>query len=149
MTIQQFRHRGDPILKLVAVEVTDFGPALQQICQDMIDTAAKGVPGLKALGLAAPQIGVSQRIILVGRDIYVNPVICDRDGVSVMVESCFSEPGISRKIRRSKRIKVKYKYRDGVSKTIKAQATTAHIFQHEIDHLDGILMSERAAMEWA
>ena len=149
MTVQQFRLRGNPVLELVAAEVTGFGPELQQVIEDMYDTAANGSPGLRALGLAAPQIGVSQRIILVGHDIYVNPVIIKRDGVSVMEEMCFSEPGVKVKIRRSKRITIKYQNREGISWKIKAQATTAHIFQHEIDHLDGVLMSVRASMELA
>jgi peptide deformylase len=146
VTVQQFRLRGNPVLELVAAEVTDFGSGLQQVIEDMYDTAANGSPGLRALGLAAPQIGVSLRVILVGRDVYVNPVIVDRAGVSVMEEMCFSEPKVKCRIRRAKRIKVKYQDVEGNHKTIKAQATTAHIFQHEIDHLDGVLMSVRAVM---
>lgn len=146
MSVVPFRIKGDPILEAVAEAVTDFGitSPIHGIAQDLVDTAANGSPGLKALGLAAPQIGYGVRMILVGHDVFVNPVVAKSEGVSVMEERCFSEPGKKFKIRRAKRVVVEYQDLAGATKRIKAQGGTAHVFLHEIDHLDGILMSKRA-----
>lgn len=141
MTIQAIRVEGDPVLRLVCEPITDFSVA-PALAQDLYDTAKAEHGGLRALGLAANQIGVSMRAILVGSNVYFNPEIIQKDGYSVMEEMCFSQPGRKMKKTRSKRVVVRYQTETGESKTCKAINMLAHVFQHEIDHLDGILMTD-------
>jgi len=102
----------------------------------------------KGIGLAAPQIGESKRIIVImtekGPEAFVNPKIIDKSQeTEIMEEGCLSFPGLFFKIKRAKDIKIKATNINGNTVEISADGMLARIFQHEIDHLDGILFVDR------
>lgn len=144
MALLKIRHYPDPVLKKVAAPVTEFDDSLRQLASDMAETmyAAPGV------GLAAPQVGVSQRLTVIdcsARDedaqllIMINPEIIDREGESCEEEGCLSVPEYYAKVDRSMRVKVRFQDLDAQTRVIEANGLTAIACQHEIDHLDGIL----------
>jgi peptide deformylase len=137
--------------------VSDFGPDLQALVDDMVETMRQA-PGV---GLAAPQVGESSRLIVVeyGEDendeippkLYVmaNPEITHPSQETVLgTEGCLSVPGIQGDVERLEAITVKGLNRHGRPMTVKAKGWLARIFQHEIDHLDGILFVDRAEKLW-
>lgn len=136
---------GDPVLETPAAPVTDFGtPELRQLIEDMFETmyANKGV------GLAAPQIGISQRLAVVdasaGEDpamkrVLINPEITVREGRMVDEEGCLSIPGFRENVARAAVVVVRGKDVEGNDVEFTAEELTSRAFQHEIDHLDGIL----------
>jgi len=134
----------DPELKKKSVPVTIINDKTRELLQDMAETmyAAPGV------GLAAPQIGVHQRIMVIdvsAKDdmpeliVAINPVIVYADGESYEEEGCLSVPKYAANVRRHARVVVKAINLDGEEITYKAEGLLAIAFQHEIDHLDGIL----------
>jgi len=145
------------ILKRKARKVTDFGPVLQALADDMVDTM-RVAPGV---GLAAPQVGESVRLIVVeyGDEeddevppkLYVmtNPEITRTSEETLLgAEGCLSIPGVQGDVERFAAITVKGLNRHGRPMTVKAKGWLARIFQHEIDHLDGILFVDRAKKLW-
>ena len=129
-------------------EVSVFDEKLSALARDMVDTmyAAPGV------GLAAPQVAVSQRLIVVdcaGNDeepqliIAVNPVIVARAGECCEEEGCLSVPGYNASVKRSAWVQVKYQDLHGALVECEAEGLLAVCFQHEIDHLDGKLFVDR------
>ncbi len=142
--IRTILHFPDPELKKKSTPVTVINDATRALVQDMAETmyAAPGV------GLAAPQIGVHQRIVVIDvspKDeqpdliVAINPVIIHADGESYEEEGCLSVPKYSANVRRHARVVVKALDLDGNEITYKADDLLAIAFQHEIDHLDGIL----------
>ncbi len=147
----------DPVLRRKARKVTSFDADLQTLIDDMIETLRQA-PGV---GLAAPQIDVSSRVIIVeyGDEededapvkLYavVNPEITRFSQEKVMgTEGCLSIPGFQGDVERSESITVKGFNRHGQPMRIKASGWLARIFQHEIDHLDGVLFTDRAERVW-
>lgn len=136
----------DPVLREVAKEVTKFNPNLKKLLKDMAATMydAEGV------GLAAPQIGISKRVIVVdvgdenGLVEMVNPVIVEQEGEQLGPEGCLSIPNLNGEVRRADRIVVKGQNGDGEPITVNATGYFARAFQHEIDHLNGILFTDLA-----
>lgn len=132
---------GDPILREKAVEVKRFNENLHQLLDDMAETlyAADGV------GLAAPQIGISKQVVVVdigdehGLIELINPKIIVSEGVEEDVEGCLSVPGKSGIVKRAKKVTVAAQDRNGKPFTIKGEDLLARAFQHEIDHLRGVL----------
>lgn len=132
---------GDPILREKAVEVRRFNENLHQLLDDMAETlyAADGV------GLAAPQIGISKQVVVVdigdehGLIELINPKITAAEGVEEDIEGCLSVPGKSGVVKRAKKVTVEAQDRNGKPFTIKGEDLLARAFQHEIDHLKGIL----------
>ena len=133
----------DPVLKKKAAPVTDFGPAMQKLFDDMIATmhASAGV------GLAAPQIGISQQIFIVcptmrhGEEhVMANAVIEKKSGTAVAAEGCLSLPGISGEIVRSTKLRLTFQNHLGKKHTIEVEDFFARVIQHEMDHLNGILL---------
>ncbi len=145
------------ILRRKARKVTDFGPDLQALADDMVDTM-RVAPGV---GLAAPQVGESLRLIVVeyGDDedeevpprLYVmaNPEITRTSEETLPgAEGCLSIPGVQGEVDRFAAITVKGMNRHGRPMTVKAKGWMARIFQHEIDHLEGVLFTDRASRVW-
>ena len=139
----KIRTYPDPVLKKKAVPATDFGPATQKLFDDMIETmhTADGV------GLAAPQIGISQQIFIAcptmrrGEEhVMVNAVIEKKSGSKVASEGCLSLPGISGEIVRATQLRLSFQDRAGRKHTIELEDFFARVIQHEMDHLAGKLL---------
>ena len=142
------------VLLQTAARVRDFGPSLHQLLDDMLETMRKA-PGV---GLAAPQIGIGQRIAVIEypededdpehtQRVYeiINPEIIKKKGTDIGQEGCLSMPGLAADVERATQIVVKAQDRNGKEIRIKAYDWLARIFQHEIDHLHGVLMTDKAA----
>jgi peptide deformylase len=138
--------------------VTDFGPELQALIDDMVETMRQA-PGV---GLAAPQVNAPIRLIVVEfgseedeeapKKLYtvLNPEIKDPSAETVLgTEGCLSVPGIVGEVERVEALTVKGLSRRGQPITIKAKGWLARIFQHEIDHLDGVIFVDRATRVWS
>jgi peptide deformylase len=139
---------GDRLLHGQAANVVTFDDDLQRLIDDMIETmyAAPGV------GLAATQIGVPLRLVVVdlsvGRDpkgliVMVNPEFVSRDGMQLEEEGCLSVPGFNATVLRPARATVRGLDRHGNEQTVEGTALLARAFQHEMDHLDGLLFVDR------
>lgn len=144
MAIYQIVKNGDEVLRLKAKEVREVNDNIRKLLTNMTDTMydANGV------GLAAPQIGISKRVIVVDADgellELVNPVIIETEGCEVDQEGCLSVPGFCGEVERAVRVKVKALNRDGNVLEIDKEGFAARALQHEIDHLDGILYIDKA-----
>jgi peptide deformylase len=151
----------NPVLRRKAHKVTVFDKELQELIDDMIETM-RNAPGV---GLAAPQVGESIRLIVVeygeekeekeGKEqpkklfAVVNPEIITASEEKVIgVEACLSIPGLAGEVERHQQIVVKGLNRFGKPARIKLEGWFARIFQHEIDHLDGVLFTDRADKVW-
>ncbi len=134
---------GDGILREKALPVKSITKHILKLLDDLAETmyAAKGV------GLAAPQIGVAKRVIVVdvGEGLWelINPEVVSRSGESVEVEGCLSIPGVAGEVRRAARVVVRGWNRKGETVTVAAEKLGARALQHEIDHLDGILFVDK------
>jgi peptide deformylase len=161
MTLRKIVTLPDPVLKRKAHTVTNFDKNLQVLLDDMVETM-RDAPGV---GLAAPQIGLSERIIVIEyyeREVdeeveeapkkvwaVVNPEITKASEEKLMgVEGCLSIPGLIGEVERHAEVHVKGLNRHGKPMKVKAKGWLARIFQHEIDHLNGILFTERATQIW-
>lgn len=138
----------DPELKKKSAPVAIINDSLRQLVRDMAETMY-AAPGI---GLAAPQIGVHQRVIVIdiaGGDeppeliAAINPVIVHAEGETFEEEGCLSVPKYAANVRRHAKIVVKGLNPDGEEMTWKADGLLAIAFQHEIDHLDGILFIDQ------
>jgi peptide deformylase len=138
----------DPILQRPTEKVTEFDEELRTLAADMFESMYSAI----GIGLAAPQIGVGKRITVIDLSnqknpkeklVLVNPEILHREGKQVEEEGCLSLPDIRDKVSRAAKVKVRAQNLEG--KTIELEGTEllARAFQHEIDHLDGILFPWR------
>jgi peptide deformylase len=145
MAILDIRKAGDPVLKQKAAPVEKVTKKIKELIESMAETmyAADGV------GLAAPQIGVSQRIIVIdvgdGLIGLVNPVIVEQEGLECAAEGCLSIPGVFGDVERASRVTVEALDRNGKPVRIIADRLLARALQHEIDHLEGVLFIERSS----
>ncbi len=146
MALLKVRTYPDPILKKKAEPLDTFGPTEQKLFDDMIETmyVEDGV------GIAAPQIGVSKRIFIAcptmkrGEEfVVVNPEILEAKGHEVGAEGCLSLPGVSGDIPRAKKVRFRFHDRAGKVQEMEVKDLFARIIQHELDHLDGILLIDR------
>ncbi len=158
MAIREIITIPNPILRRKAHKVTDFDKDFQTLVADMIDTLHEA-PGV---GLAAPQIAISSRLIVVEYNIdeddeespkklYVlaNPEIIEASDEMVSgIEGCLSVTGLVGEVERHLNVTVKGQNRLGKPVKIKASGWLARIFQHEIDHLDGIVFTDRTDKVW-
>jgi peptide deformylase len=133
----------DPILHKVAEPVTEFDMELWNLCKSMHQTMVAN----DGIGLAAPQVGISKRIIVVGFSrlelAYINPQIVDASGKKISTEGCLSFPGLFLSVQRATSVVVKFQDVEGVWKELEANGMHAVVLQHEIDHLNGIVFTER------
>jgi peptide deformylase len=134
---------GDPVLRQRTSDLTEIDAALKQLADDMLETmyAAPGV------GLAAPQIGIQKRIFVCdageGPAVIINPRITESAGEWTFEEGCLSVPGLSWPIVRPREILLEGLDLDGNALAIEAEEYLARVYQHEVDHLDGVLLIER------
>lgn len=145
MAVYQIVEEGDEVLRLKAKKVEKITPNIEKLLDNLRDTLADSETGV---GLAAPQIGISKRAIVINydEDYYevVNPEIISQEGQDTDTEGCLSLPGIIGEVTRAEKVTVKGLNRQGEEITIKAEGYLARIFQHEIDHLEGVLFVDRA-----
>ena len=139
---------GADVLHQPAAPVEPVSPEIQALIDDMIQTMYTA-PGV---GLAAPQVGVGVRIfvcdISVGRSAgellaFINPSFVERDGMQLEEEGCLSAPGFNATVARPSRAVLKGLDRNGEEQTVEATGLLARCFQHEMDHLDGMLFIDR------
>jgi peptide deformylase len=139
---------GEPPLHDRAAEVAELTDTIQHLIDDMIDTMY-GAPGI---GLAAPQVGVSLRIFVVDLSlghkaedlmVFVNPSLVERDGTQYEEEGCLSLPGFNATVARPARAVVSGMDRTGRIRTVEGTDLLARAFQHEMDHLDGVVFPDR------
>ncbi len=145
MAVVKVRKYGDPVLRRRARPVEAVTPEIRTMIADMVDTMYDEV----GLGLAAPQIGVSLRLMVVGDEegrgarALVNPVITEQGGEITAEEGCLSIPGIFAPVKRAEWVKLEAHDPDGRPVTLSARGFRARVFQHEMDHLDGVLFIDR------
>ncbi len=150
----------DPVLRRKARKVTAIDKDLQTLIDDMVETM-RDAPGV---GLAAPQVGISTRLVVVeygeededGEEIspkklyvLINPeIVAASEEMVTGIEACLSIPGLVGEVERHEAIMVKALNRFGKPTKIKAEGWLARIFQHEMDHLDGVVYPDRATRVW-
>lgn len=159
MALKEIVTVPDMMLRRKAHKITEFDQSLQTLIDDMVETMREA-PGV---GLAAPQVGVSQRLVVIEYAMndsededapkklftLVNPeIIKMSEETEEGVEACLSIPGLVGEVERSAQILVRAQNRHGQVVKIKARGWLARIFQHEIDHLDGVLFTDRATKVW-
>jgi peptide deformylase len=138
----------DPVLAKPGAPVTVFDAKLRTLVDEMFESmyAAQGI------GLAAPQISISQRLTVIDcsfkknpeeKIVLINPEIIERDGKQIEEEGCLSLPDIREKVQRAAWVKVKAQNVDGEWFEVEGEELLARAMQHEIDHLDGILFIDR------
>jgi peptide deformylase len=158
MTLRQIITLPDPILRRKARPVNRFDADLQTLIDDMIETM-RDAPGV---GLAAPQVGVPERVIVVEYNedeedenapkklyVMVNPEIkISSEETEIGTEGCLSVPGWQGEVERALAVTVKGLTRRGQPMKVKAKGWMARIFQHEIDHINGVVFTDRATKVW-
>jgi peptide deformylase len=148
MALREILHYPEPLLKQKSLPVTEFNDDLKQLTADMVETMYDA-PGV---GLAAPQVGVLQRVIVLdcsGSDepsdllVAVNPEIISGDGDSLEEEGCLSVPGYWASVKRYAKATLRYQDTDGAFHERAAGGLLAIGMQHELDHLEGVLFVDR------
>jgi peptide deformylase len=146
LSIRRILHNEHPALRGHARPVEKINHVILRLLDDMTETMHEA----KGVGLAAPQIGIAKRLITVApgeeEPVWqlINPRILDASGEAVDVEGCLSIPGVYGEVPRYEQITVEAQDRDGQMLKLNLSGFHARIFQHEIDHLDGILFIDRA-----
>lgn len=149
MSVMPIRMFGDPVLRDPARPVESFDRALRRLAEDMIETMHEA-PGV---GLAAPQVGRSLRLIVFdiqddqGPRVLANPVLRDEWGEQIEEEGCLSIPGLYYPVRRAMKVWAEGVGLDGNEVTIEAEELLARVLQHEVDHLGGVLFIDRLEAE--
>jgi len=148
MAVLEIRKYPEEILKKKAEAITDINEDLHQLIDDMVETMYKA----NGVGLAAPQVGVSKRLIVVDTSpreanqsliVLINPEISDSEGEILSEEGCLSLPGFITRLKRKEKILVKGLDRKGKEIEVQATGLLARALQHELDHLEGILLVDR------
>ncbi len=138
--VNKVRIAGDPVLRVKATDVDEFDGKLASTCESMLQTMYE-VPGI---GLAATQVGIQKNFFVYDIDgepkVIVNPQIQETSGTWDYEEGCLSIPGIYLSLTRPKKVTLTGYDLDGNPITIEADELLARLFQHEIDHLNGVLM---------
>lgn len=149
--IRTILHYPDPRLREVAAPVTEVTDDIQRLVEDMAETMY-AAPGC---GLAATQIGENKRIFVIDTAtedepselrVFINPEIVATEGTCKFNEGCLSFPEIDADIERAKRVTVKATDKDGKEFTLEAEGLLAVAIQHELDHLNGVLMIDHMGM---
>ncbi len=143
MSFLPIRVVPDPVLRRKAKRIRAIDESIQKLADDMLETM-QAAPGA---GLAAPQVGVSLRLIVIQIPeeepiVLINPEITAREGEREVTEGCLSIPGYRGDIKRSVTVKVRGRDRQGNLRRLKATELLAQALEHEIDHLDGVLFTD-------
>ena len=144
MSVLDIRRAGDPVLKEKAKPVAKITKTVRSLLDNMVQTMQEA----DGVGLAAPQVGVSLRVVVVdvgeGLIELINPVIVASEGCETGTEGCLSIPGMYGEVERFTTVTVQGLDRQGAPITVQGSGLLARALQHEIDHLEGILFIERA-----
>jgi peptide deformylase len=150
MSVQQIRLLGDPILRRPCARVRQFGTdSIRGLVRDLSDTLSdfRNSRGF-GRGIAAPQIGVALRVIVLKTDapeVMINPTITKKGRKKVTLwDDCFSFPDLAVRLKRHLSVDVEYADEEGKKRRFSATGPVAELLQHEIDHLDGVLAIDRA-----
>jgi len=139
---------GHPTLRKIAERVEKFDQNLQDFVDDLIDTMRVN----EGIGLAATQVNVIQQVFVIDKGLideawevqaYINPEILESEGLDSLEEGCLSIPGIRSEVERPPVIRVKYQNLDGEVIEEELEGLLAKVFQHEFDHLNGVLFVDR------
>jgi len=143
MALRNIRINEDPILRKISKVVKNIDERTQILIDDMLDTMYEA----NGVGLAAPQVGILKRVVIIdigdGPIILINPEIVEANGEVKDVEGCLSVPGKQGNVIRPQYVKVKAEDRDGNSIEIQGEDLLARALCHEIDHLNGILYTDK------
>lgn len=143
MAIRQLRYEDDEILRKKSRVVERIDDRIKTLVEDLIDTMNEE----EGVGLAAPQVGVLKRVVVVdvgkGPITMINPEVLSEEGEKIDEEGCLSVPGKSGKVLRPRKVKVKFTDIDGEEKILEGENLLARAFCHEIDHLEGILYTDK------
>lgn len=143
MAIRNIRKDGDEILRKKSREVDQITPKIRMLLKDMVDTLYKA----DGAGLAAPQVGVLKRVVVVdvGTGLYqlINPVLKSQSGEQCVAEGCLSVPGIWGEVNRPNHVVVEALNPEGEKIVVEGEGLLAQALCHEIDHLDGILFKDK------
>lgn len=146
MAIRNIVTEGDEVLRKRSKEVKEINDKIRELVKDMKDTLYNTGNGI---GLAAPQVGILKRVIVIdlgdgsGPLEIINPVIIEQEGEQVDIEGCLSVPGVYGEVKRPARMVVEYTNLDGEKVRVEARDLLARCMSHEIDHLDGILFIDK------
>ena len=150
MAVLPLSYMGDKVLRKKAAEIIEIDKEIEQLIEDMIET----MYSKQGVGLAAPQVGVSKRLIVFDNadmpygtepQVLINPLIVEQEGKCREEEGCLSIPELVEVVERAERIKVTGLNHKGEPVEITAEGLATRIIQHEIDHLDGILFVDRVS----
>ncbi len=147
MALRNIRVKGDEILRKRSREISEINDRVLTLIQDMKDTMyyAEGV------GLAAPQIGILKRIVVIdvgnGPIVLINPEIVNVQGSQTDLEGCLSIPGVQGKVERPQKVTVKALNEKGEMFELEGEGLLARAFCHEIDHLNGTLFIDKTIKE--
>ena len=145
-TVLKIRAFPDPVLRKKAMAVKEVTLGYH----DILSRMAQAMYEHSGVGLAGPQVGISESLIVadIGSGLYklINPRIIKRQGSQVTEEGCLSVPGVCVKVKRAKRIKLEALDEEGKTISLEAQDLLACVFQHEIDHLNGRLIIDHASL---
>jgi len=148
MTIDDIRVYGDPVLRKKAARVEAFDEEFKALVEEMFPLMLEA----DGIGLAAPQVNISKAFLVIGmprenqepeRLVFVNPEILEARGEGAFEEGCLSLPGIREEVVRPEWIRVRYQDVEGLVKELETDGLLARVLQHEMDHLDGILLVDR------
>lgn len=147
MAIREVRIDGDEVLRKVSRPVAEMTPRIEQLIGDMIDTMYQ----YDGVGLAAPQVGVLRRVIVIdigeGPMVFINPEIVEQEGEQCGQEGCLSIPGVYLDVKRPNHVVVTAKNEKMEDIRVEGDELLARALCHEIDHLNGILFKDIAERE--
>lgn len=143
MAIRQLRYEDDEILRKKSRIVDQIDDRIKTLVEDLIDTMNEE----EGVGLAAPQVGVLKRVVVIdvgkGPITMINPEIITQEGEKIDEEGCLSVPGKSGKVLRPKKVRVKFTDIEGEEQIIEGENLLDRACCHEIDHLEGILYTDK------
>ena len=142
MALRTIRVEGDPVLTKISRPVDKMTPRIHDLITDMLDTMYEAM----GVGLAAPQVGILKRIVVIdvgdGPIILINPEIIEKSGEQTGDEGCLSVPGMAGQVTRPDYVKVKALNEDMEEVVYEGEGLLARAFCHELDHLDGHMYTE-------
>ena len=144
MALRQIRYDGDDILRKKCRPITEMTPKIQELIDDMLETMYEA----EGVGLAAPQVGILKRLVVIdvgeGPIVLINPEIVEKSGEQTGMEGCLSLPGKAGEVTRPNHVVCKAFNEDMEEITVEGEELLARAICHELDHLDGILYKDLA-----